>query len=108
MNHEAVIRGHMVVFRTWTYGAKQDALRKATKWRRDPVGDVIPDVDPWTLNDLMLLATVVEWNLKGKDGEPLPITLESLHELEPPELVEDMIAYTQSLNGLSQEEKKKS
>ena len=96
------------MFRTWTYGQKQDALRKATRWRREPDGGLSPDVDPWTLNDLMLLATVAEWDLKDAEGRPLPVNLESIHGLEPPELVEEMIAYTQRLNGVSGEERKKS
>lgn len=108
MDSEATIMGHRVVFRAWTYGQKQDALRKATSWRRETDGSLSPDVDPWVLNDLMLLATVVEWDLKAPDNQPLPITLESLHGVEPPELVEEMIAYTQRLNGITQEERKKS
>jgi hypothetical protein len=105
---EATVRDHRVVFKTWTYGEKQDALRKATSWRREPDGGLSPDVDPWTLNDLMLLATIAEWDLTTHDGNPLPITLEFLHGLEPPELVEEMIAITQRLNGVSREERKKS
>jgi hypothetical protein len=34
--------------------------------------------------------------------------LESIHGMEPPELVEAMIAETQRLNGVSVEERKKS
>ena len=60
--------GHRVVFRTWTYGMKQEALRKATKWVRDPGGGLQPDVDPWTLNDMMLLQTLVEWDLEDERG----------------------------------------
>ena len=108
MREETTIMGHRVVFRTWTYGEKQDALRRATKWRREPDGGLSPDVDPWTLNDLMLLVTVAEWDLTTAEGHPLPITLESLHGLEPPEIVEEMIAITQRLNGVSREEGKKS
>ncbi len=107
MKQEAVIKGHRLVFRTWTYGMKQEALRRATTWKQDAHGGIEPDVDPWTLNDLMLLQTLVEWDLKDGDGQPLPITLESIHGVEPPELVEAMIAETQKLNGVSIEERKK-
>ena len=106
--HEVEIRGHRVVFRTWNYGMKQEALRKATKWVRGPHGDLQPDIDPWVLNDMMLVQTVVEWDLKDDDGQPLPITLENIHRTEPPELVEAMIAETQRINGVSVEERKKS
>jgi len=105
---EEIIRNHKVVLRAWTYGEKQDAIRKATTWKRTPDGSLTPDVDPWTLNDLMLLATLVEWDLRSEDGIPLPITLESLRGIEPPELVEEMIAATQRLNDLSDEGRKKS
>ncbi len=105
--HEADIMGHRVVFRTWTYGMKQKALREATRWRRDPGGGLEPDVDPWTLNDLMLVQTVVEWDLVDGEGRPLPITIECIHGLEPPELVELMIAETQRINGMSVAERKK-
>jgi len=107
MRHETDIMGHRLVFRTWNYGMKQEALRKATRWVRDPGGGLQPDVDPWTLNDMMLLQTLVEWDLVDGDGQPLPITLETLHSVEPPELVEAMIAYTQRLNGVTVEERKK-
>jgi hypothetical protein len=105
--HEAVIRGHRVLFRTWTYGMKQEALREATRWKRNTEGDLEPDVDPWTLNDMMLVQTVVEWDLVDDEGQPLPITVESFHGLEPPELVEEMIGETQRLNGVSVSERKK-
>lgn len=39
-------------------------------------------------------------------GQILPITLESIHTLEPPELVEKMIAFTQRLNNVSVEARK--
>ena len=107
MRHETEIRGHRLVFRTWTYGMKQQALREATSWRREG-GDLQPDVDPWRLNDMMLVQTLVEWDLVDEAGEPLPITLESIHSIEPPELVEEMIAYTQRINGVTLEERKKS
>jgi hypothetical protein len=87
---------------------KQEALREATTWRLGPGGDLEPDVDPWILNDMMLVQTVVEWDLRDGQGQPLPITLESLRGLEPPELVEDMIAEAQRINGVSGVERKKS
>ena len=105
--HEVEIMGHRVVFRTWTYGMKQEALREATRWRREPGGGLEPDVDPWTLNDVMLVQTVVEWDLVDGEGQPLPITIECIHGLEPPELVEGMIAETQRINGMSVAERKK-
>ncbi len=107
MKRDTLIRGHRLVFRTWTYGMKQQSLREATSWRREG-GDLQPDVDPWKLNDLMLVQTLVEWDLVDEDGQPLPITLESIHQVEPPELVEEMIAYTQMINGVTREERKKS
>ena len=107
MRHETTIRGHRLVFRTWTYGMKQRALRESTSWTRDG-GGLQPDVDPWKLNDFMLIQTLVEWDLVDGDGQPLPITLESIYSVEPPELVEEMIAYTQRINGVTREERKKS
>ena len=56
----------------------------------------------------MLVQTLVEWDLVDETGEPLPITVESIHSIEPPELVEEMIAYTQRINGVTLEERKKS
>jgi len=107
MRKEIEIRGHRLVFRTWTYGMKQRALRESTSWKRDG-GGLQPDVDPWKLNDMMLVQTLVEWDLVDEAGEPLPITLESIHSVEPPELVEEMIAFTQRINGVTREERKKS
>jgi len=107
MRHMTEIRGHSLVFRIWTYGMKQQALREATSWRREGSG-LQPDVDPWRLNDTMLVQTLVEWDLVDEDGAPLPITLESIHAIEPPELVEEMIAFTQRINGVTVEERKKS
>ena len=107
MRHETEIRGHKLAFRTWTYGMKQQALRMATTWVRSGSGELQPDVDPWTLNDLMLVGCLVEWNLLDEAGQPLPITVESIHGLEPPELVEEMIAYVQGINGVTVDERKK-
>ena len=108
MRHETEIMGHNLIFRTWNYGMKQEALRKATKWVPNPKGSLEADVDPWILNDVMLLQTLVEWDLEDENGQPLPITMETLHGVEPPELVEAMIAYTQKINGVTVEEQKKS
>jgi hypothetical protein len=105
---ETEIMGHRLVFRTWTYGMKQQALRKSTRWEKNSMGELEPDVDPWTLNDMMLIQTIVEWDLKDENGQPLPITMENIHAVEPPELVEQMIAYTQRINGVTLEERKKS
>jgi hypothetical protein len=77
MKAEAEILGHHMVFRTWTYGEKQVVLRKVTKWINGPEG-IKPEIDPGELNDQMLLATLVEWDLKDEKGQPLPITLENL------------------------------
>jgi len=59
------------------------------------------------LNDLMLATTVVEWDLADEAGKPLPVTVEAIQGIRPPELVEEMIAYTQRLNGVGVEERKK-
>ena len=99
------ILGHRVVLRPWTYGAKQRALREATTWRRE--GEtLVPDVDPWRLNDLMVVGCVEEWDLVDGEGEPLPITVESLHGLQPG-FVEALIRRCQELNGVSVDERKK-
>ena len=108
MKHEVEIMGHRLVFRTWNWGMKQDALKKATEWKMGPGGELEPDVDPWVLNDVMLQQTLVEWDLKDGSGQPLPITLENIRSVEPPELVEAMIAETQRINGVTVEERKKS
>ncbi len=101
--------GHRLKLRAWTYGEKQEALRRATRWVRDPSDPRgrVPDVDPWMLNDLMLLSCIVEWDLEDGEGRSLPITLEALHGISPPELVEEMIARVQRLNGVTSEERKK-
>ncbi len=107
MQQTHTIMGHKVTLRTWTYGMKQQALREATTWTRDASG-LQPDVDPWRLNDIMLTQCITEWDLTDEAGEPLPVTIESLHDIEPPELVEAMIAECQHINGVTGEERKKS
>jgi len=107
---EAEIDGHKFRFRTWNYGMKQEAMQKAVKFvpsRMDP-NTLEPVIDPWILNDQLLIKTMVEWDLKDEKGQPLPITLENIHAIEPPELVEKMIAFTQRLNNVSTETRKKS
>jgi len=107
---EVEIEGHKFRFRTWNYGMKQEAMQKAVKFvpsRMDP-NQMEPTIDPWILNDQLLLKTLVDWDLKDGDGEKLPITLENIHAIEPPELVEKMIAFTQSLNNVTPEKRKKS
>ena len=68
---------------------------------------MLPDVDPWALNDMMLAATVTGWDLVDDAGAPLPVTIEAIQGIRPPELVEEMIAHTQRLNGVGAEERKK-
>lgn len=102
---EAEIEGHKMRFRTWNYGMKQEALRAATRFVKNEVGELEPEVDPWILNDQLLLKTLVDWDFVDEKGRKLPITLENIRSIEPPELVDKMIAYTQRLNGLSQRER---
>jgi len=107
---EAEIDGHKFKFRTWNYGMKQQALQKAVKllpFQTDP-NTLEPTIDPWIFNDQLLVKTLVDWDLKNGNGEKLPITLENIHAVEPPELVEKMIAFTQRLNNVSPEKRKKS
>jgi hypothetical protein len=106
MKQETIIMGHKLRFRTWTWGMKQQALRESTTWTTVN-GELVPDIDPWRLNDQMLIQTLIQWDLKDGEGKHLPITVETIHSLRP-ELVEAMIAYTQKLNGVTQEERKKS
>ncbi len=55
----------------------------------------------------MLAATVTSWDLVDEQGTPLPITVEAINGIRPPELVEEMIAHTQRINGVGGEERKK-
>ncbi len=63
-------------------------------------------MDPWRLNDELLLATLTSWDLKAEDGSPLPITMEAIRAQDPA-LVEALIEHTQRLNGVTREERKK-
>ena len=101
MNKDIEIYGHRFTIRSWTYGMKQRALKAATSWITE-AGELQPDVDPFKLNDFMLVECVEKWSLE------LPISIESIHSLEPPELVEQLIAEVQRINGLSPGERKKS
>lgn len=85
---------------------KQEALRKATRWERGASG-LEPEVDPWALNDLMLVGCLQGWDLVDEEGQSLPITVEAVHGLEPPELVEEMISYCLRINGVTVDERKK-
>lgn len=107
MREEKTIQGQRVVFRPLTWGAKQKALREATEWRRGSGGELEPDVDPWMLNDLMLLGSVEEWDIVDESGKPVPLTIEGLHGLEP-RLAEALIAEMLELNGVTGAERKKS
>ena len=80
---EAEIDGHKLKFRTWNYGMKQEALRAATKFVKNESGDLEPEVDPWTLNDQLLLKTLVDWDFTDEKGIKLPIILENIRTLEP-------------------------
>ena len=101
MKKEIEINGHSFTLRSWTYGMKQRAMKEATTWQRDS-GELFPDVDPFALNDQMLVQCIKEWSLE------LPITVESIHGIEPPEVVEQLISECQRLNGLTRNERKKS
>ena len=106
---ETEINGYHFKFRTWNYGMKQEAMRKAVKFipsKLDP-NELEPVIDPWALNDQLLLKTLMSWDLKDENAQPLPITLENIHAIEPPELVEKMITFTQRLNNVSPEARKK-
>jgi len=108
MEQEVTIDGHRLRFRTWTHGEKKRAFSKAVKI--DPETGK-PEIDPWILNDEMLVASLVEWDLKDKDGHMLPITvktLESLDEAEYGDLLNKMIRFAQELNRVSEAERKKS
>jgi len=102
---EVEIEGHRLKFRTWNYGMKQEALRAATKFVKNESGELEPEVDPWVLNDHLLLKTLVDWDFLDEKGRKLPITLDNIRSIEPPELVDRMIAFTQRLNGLSDRER---
>lgn len=98
---------HGFKIRSWTYGMKQKALRAATSWRESQ-GSLEPDVDPYVLNDHMLEQCIEGWDLLDQTGQPLEVTVENIHGIEPPEMVEQLLAEIQKLNGISVGERKKS
>jgi len=100
------INGHNITLQPWTYGMKQQALREATTWTKQANG-LQPDVDPWRLNDQMLTQCITEWDLVDEQNQPLPITIENIHN-QPPELIEAIIHQCQRINGVTQQERKKS
>jgi len=112
MRHTLTIRGHEFEIKPWNYGEKQRALRAATRWKKKHgglQGEMEADIDPWNLNDQMVVICVKKWDLKDPEtNKPLPITIESLHKVEPPELIEDLINEIQILTGVTIEERKKS
>jgi len=108
MEQEVTIDGHRLKFRTWTHGEKNRAFSKSVKI--DP-GTGTPEIDPWALNDEMVAASLVEWDLKDEKGRPLPIsvgTIQSLDEAVYGSLINGMIRFAQDLNRVSEAERKKS
>lgn len=101
------LMGHRVELRSWTYGMKQRALRAATSWK-EIQGELQPDVDPYILNDQMLIECIENWDLKDEQNNVLEVTIENIHGIEPPELVEQLINEVQRINGVTLEERKKS
>jgi len=106
------IRGHKIEVKRWNYGEKQRALRASTTWtptKGGRQGELDADVDPWILNDQMVIICVKKWDLIDPDtNKPLPISIEALHKVEPPEIIEDLITELQRINGVTVEERKKS
>lgn len=111
MRETLKIRGHTIEVKRWNYGEKQRALINATTWintKEGRQGELDADVDPWKLNDQMVLICVKKWDLLDPEtNENIPITLEALHKVEPPEIIEDLITELQRLNGVTVEERKK-
>jgi len=112
MRETLKIRGHTIEVKRWNYGEKQRALRKATTWtqtKEGRQGELDADIDPWELNDQMVLICVKKWDLLDPDTDKLlPISIEALHKVEPPEIIETLITELQRINGVSVEERKKS
>jgi hypothetical protein len=99
---------HSFIIKRWNYGEKQKALREVTTWSKDPTsGDTIPDIDPWKINDMMILSCLVSWDLKDEKGVSIPITIASIHGVEPAELVEKLLEEIQILNGVTEGTRKK-
>lgn len=110
MKKEIEISGHKFTIRTWNYGEKQKALRKSTKWvkKRPQDKEITPEVDPWTLNDHMLVSCIDKWDLLSSNGRnKLSITIDNIHKAEPPELIEKLLGEIQRINGVSDLERKK-
>ena len=106
------IQGHKFEVKPWNYGEKQAVLRKITKRvkKKDgQEGELGADIDPWSLNDHMVITCVKKWDLVHPETkELLPISVESLSVVRPPEIIEELIDEIQAINGVSKEEKKKS
>jgi len=99
------IENHDFDVEPWNYGQKQEAVRKATKFKKFSEDF---EVDPWLLNDLMVVTCVKRWTLLDEDGiSPLPITLEGIKRARPPEIIEALINELHKLNSVSPSERKK-
>ena len=85
----------------WTYGQRQGILRRIMKRKSNPLGGESMDVDPLDLQDEMLAVCVVGWNKETN------VTLEKLNEL-PANVIDRLIAEVQRINGLTEDQRKKS
>lgn len=108
MKKEIVIKEHEFTIRTWNYGEKTQAVKKSTTLNVDKTsGQKILEVDPWMLNDLMIVTCTVKWDLIDSHSKPIPITVENVQAIEPPELIEELLTQIQQLNKVSPETEKK-
>ena len=108
MKKNVKIGGYSFIIKRWNYGEKQKALKEVTTWKTDPIsGSTIPDIDPWKINDMMILSCLVSWDLRDEKGVLIPITIASIHEIEPAEIVEKLLEEIQALNGVTEETRKK-
>lgn len=79
-------RGYWVEIRDYiSQGAKTEAERALQGRQRVNGGDVIMDMDVARYRQLMVLASIVTWNLDDDNGHVWPVNLQSVQRLPGPE-----------------------
>ena len=85
------------------YGALREARSRAVIVRVNPdTNEATPEFDTIAYNDYALLAHIESWNLDDVDGQSLPLTIESLAQLDS----DDVAVLNERMAGVAQSQEK--
>lgn len=102
---EKIIYRIVTQWKCLTWKDHNSILSQCMKIRTGPDGKQFADYDNMLFNELQVKKCLKNWDLKNENGDPIPVTSDTIDNL-PPDLGNELVSAFNQANQLNEEELK--